>query len=207
MGLTNEITPASDLKNIGILKDGYVTSYGWWNNETSDWDPGSLVDANQRPYNEINNYAMNRIVEHIRYFVANPTFAVKFFTMKYISQWSSVNFSGFAYFVFEDDSNPPTAIASEILYGFSYKVLQFFMSGYKLLIGIFAFFALWHYRKTKKIDIFLLPLIILGGTLFHQISEGKDDYVIPYFVMMIPYASYGIMIFMKFLHKKFKFLS
>jgi hypothetical protein len=39
--------------------------------------------------------------------------------------------------------------------------------------------------------ITLLALIILGGFVYHLIFEAKSQYVLPYFIMMVPFAAYG----------------
>ncbi|MBR4318886.1 MAG: hypothetical protein IKP69_02390 [Oscillospiraceae bacterium] len=39
-----------------------------------------------------------------------------------------------------------------------------------------------------------MPLIILGGIMYHMLSEAKSQYAISYFVMMTAIAAYGICI-------------
>ena len=49
-------------------------------------------------------------------------------------------------------------------------------------------------RLTKKKDLLrcLLPLILLGGLLYHLLFEAKSQYALPYFVMILPIAAYGL---------------
>ena len=48
--------------------------------------------------------------------------------------------------------------------------------------------GLWHRKETKSC---LLPLIVLGGLLYHLLFEAKSQYALPYFVLMLPVAAYG----------------
>ena len=54
-----------------------------------------------------------------------------------------------------------------------------------MLLGAFS---LW---RGKDIRRCLLPLIILGGLLYHLLFEAKSQYALPYFVLMLPVAAYG----------------
>ena len=37
-----------------------------------------------------------------------------------------------------------------------------------------------------------LPLAVLGGFLFHTLWEAKSQYILPYFVCMLPCAAAGL---------------
>ena len=37
-----------------------------------------------------------------------------------------------------------------------------------------------------------LPMAVLGGFLFHTLWEGKSQYILPYFICMLPCAAAGI---------------
>ena len=47
-------------------------------------------------------------------------------------------------------------------------------------------------RNKWKPEQLVLLLIFLGGFAFHTIWEAKSDYVLPYFVLLIPYAAAGL---------------
>ena len=53
---------------------------------------------------------------------------------------------------------------------------------------LLSLFELWRRRDTESS---LLPLIILGGLLYHLLFEAKSQYALPYFVLMIPMAAFG----------------
>ena len=49
-------------------------------------------------------------------------------------------------------------------------------------------------RMWRKRDLLrmLLPLILLGGLSYHLLFEAKSQYAMPYFVLMMPIAAYGL---------------
>ena len=49
-------------------------------------------------------------------------------------------------------------------------------------------------RMWRKRDLLraLLPLIWLGGLSYHLLFEAKSQYAMPYFVLMMPIAAYGL---------------
>ena len=56
----------------------------------------------------------------------------------------------------------------------------------------------------KKRDILscILPLIILGGLMYHLLFEAKSQYALPYFIMMLPVAACGLSAFYELMKKK-----
>ncbi len=53
---------------------------------------------------------------------------------------------------------------------------------------LLSLFELW---RRRDMESSLLPLIILGGLLYHLLFEAKSQYAMPYFVLMIPMAAFG----------------
>ena len=47
-------------------------------------------------------------------------------------------------------------------------------------------------RIKKDLLRCLLPLILLGGISYHLLFEAKSQYAMPYFVLMMPIAAYGL---------------
>ena len=44
----------------------------------------------------------------------------------------------------------------------------------------------------RQIQKLFCLIIIIGGFLFHMFWEGKAQYILPYFIMVIPYSAAGI---------------
>ena len=49
--------------------------------------------------------------------------------------------------------------------------------------------GLW---RRKRIQLCLLPSIVLGGVLYHLLFEAKSQYALPYFVLLAPLAAWGL---------------
>ena len=46
--------------------------------------------------------------------------------------------------------------------------------------------------REKNFMLTPLPVVFIGGFLYHMISEGKSQYVLPYFIAMTCFAAAGI---------------
>ena len=49
--------------------------------------------------------------------------------------------------------------------------------------------GLW---RRKRISQCLLPVIVLGGLLYHLLFEAKSQYALPYFALLVPLAAWGL---------------
>lgn len=75
-----------------------------------------------------------------------------------------------------------------------HEILDIWFAYYDMIIYFgFAAGMIWMIAK-RKLDpgTVILPVTVLGGVLFHMIFEAKSQYMLPYFVFLIPYAMYGI---------------
>ena len=59
---------------------------------------------------------------------------------------------------------------------------------------LFGIIRLW---RKKDLLRCLLPLILLGGLLYHLLFEAKSQYALPYFVLILPIAAYGLFTFFR----------
>jgi hypothetical protein len=64
---------------------------------------------------------------------------------------------------------------------------------------VFAGLLLGLIRMTRKKDLLrgLLPLILLGGLSYHLLFEAKSQYAMPYIVLILPIAAYGLYTFFR----------
>ena len=56
--------------------------------------------------------------------------------------------------------------------------------------------------KRRDILSCLLPLVILGGLMYHLLFEAKSQYALPYFILMLPLAAAGFAAMFEYLKKK-----
>lgn len=67
---------------------------------------------------------------------------------------------------------------------------------YYNMIIFFGFAAgmLWMLiRRRLSPDAIILPISVLGGILWLMIGEAKSQYFLPYFILLIPFAMYGLL--------------
>ncbi|MEA5048555.1 MAG: hypothetical protein VB034_08120 [Eubacteriales bacterium] len=48
------------------------------------------------------------------------------------------------------------------------------------------------FSDDSRASFLLLPLLILGGFSYHLLFEAKSQYALLYYVMMFPYAAFGL---------------
>lgn len=53
-------------------------------------------------------------------------------------------------------------------------------------------FLVYAVRKHAPFEQLILLIVFLGGFFFHILWEGDSRYVLPYFVMLIPYSVWGM---------------
>jgi len=126
-------------------------------------------------------------------FSEQKEYAVRFFARKLASMWADPAFQFF------------TTVNTRNLNGdFSYAMKDFFYNGgimntvMYLLLDIMQsiyYFGVVLYllikRKELKLERAHLIVVFLGGFLFHFIGEAKSHYVVPYYLMLMPYVVQG----------------
>lgn len=162
---------------------------GWYNHYTittfkkCDYD-GSVASA----------IAWTNIDERMAYFSANPGYALSFFSEKILSEWNEPSYESIWVSQTKQHLSP---VSSSVQGIYSNSFLLFYFNAFQLLI--FTGFLIALIKEIKKRDIIFttIPLIILGGFFYHLIFEAKSQYILVYFVMLIPYAAYGLESFAK----------
>ena len=76
------------------------------------------------------------------------------------------------------------------------------MKLYQFLILISALaFIPFSWKRIEYYQLFLI-LIVIGGFFFHMAWEAKGEYIMPYFVMLVPLAAVGITCVLDYINKK-----
>ena len=126
-------------------------------------------------------------------FRAHPRHALRFFWGKLRSQWNEPTYGSLwlnqVHLSFSEkgaiyDFICGSSGAERRTTAFLNQVQQLVFLG--MLLGCFG---LWHKKSVRSC---LLPLIVLGGLLYHLLFEAKSQYALPYFVLMLPVAAYGL---------------
>lgn len=173
---------------------------GWYNPSYTVYlyeDAGFDPDA-------ANKIASARIKDRLEYFKNNPQYRREFFYKKFISQWNETSYQSIWNNVVRNNYKPRTAIAEWVCSGGEFQVKRY-MDIYAQLIFVSVFVGLLFCLKNKNFLSVVLPLIILGGMMYHLLAEAKSQYSMPYFILMIGFSSYGLISLYDFLGKKSKF--
>ena len=125
---------------------------------------------------------------------ADPMAALLFFKEKILSQWMEPTvsvmtyglrcayegrFNGLAQTLFREGAVNDLAIACMNLYQQVLYVLA--------CVGTAGVFG-----KQRDAAAMALPVIVIGGFLFHTLMEAKSQYIYPYMVYMMPLAALGL---------------
>ena len=173
------------------FSDGYAGP-GWYREEYT-------VTAFERSGHDAAATAENArqvLAERIDAFRKDPAMTLRFFSAKLRSQWNEPSYGSlWVNQVFPSYSEK----------GFLYEALcnrgarwtLIVMDFYEILIFVGLMAGIIRHWQKKDLLRCLLPLIILGGISYHLLFEAKSQYAMPYFVLMLPTAAYGLFTFFR----------
>ncbi len=140
------------------------------------------------------------IKERIEYFTENPAESAEFFSKKILSQWNEPTYQSiwnnqvrgqymekFGYAAYVCGEGEEVSKAAMDL-GIQWIFFGMLISTVVLLISQIR---RKDDRRPDEVALWLIPLTILGGFLYHLLFEAKSQYIITYMVYMIPFAVWG----------------
>lgn len=189
---------------MGISDSGMAP--GWYNGKAMETLRDSKMDVDKA--NEIAEKGIKARYEELK-----KTKKLKeFFQKKLYSQLNEPSFESIWLSQVRKHNYPegtPLPKSVESVYtGGLHKVLDLWFN-YSVMIAYLSFTAgmVWLIVKKKlNAETSILPVAVLGGVLYHMIFEGKSQYLLPYFILIIPFAAYGFIESMRGLNKKVDFL-
>ena len=173
------------------LQDGYMAS-GWHNQYNEDVYRENNCDT------ELAKIAVKEeLNQRTQEMIHNSGATVSFFYKKLISQWNNPTFECFWIndLTKRQEKEIPVKEMPKWLDSFlgepGNRIVTTYMNSFQtiLLLGVCICFVAG--RREIKLEQLLLATIFIGGFLFHLIWEAKCQYVLPYFVLLIPYAVRG----------------
>lgn len=169
------------------LNEGY-TAAGWYDVKYTVRNFDNLEQDNAKA----SQASVAEIKGRLQKFSQEPMYTVKFFSKKVLSQWNEPTYQSiWTNQVRGHYNNGPWGLA-RLVCGSGEAAVKGYMNFYQQLIFLCTAVALWQLIKKKELTMAILPLILLGGFLYHFLFEGKSQYIEPYFVMMVPLAAYGL---------------
>ena len=107
-----------------------------------------------------------------------------------------------------ENPEPFPKVAKSIYTGGLSRLFDRWFNFYNMIIFIgFAAGMVWLIvRKRLSPAAAILPAAIFGGLIYHTVCEAKSQFMLPFFVMLIPFAVYGILESTQALRKVTEFL-
>lgn len=178
---------------------------GWWNGFNYDIMPETNYNND-----EVVKISLKSIKNRLNVFKNNPLYAKNFYQRKYENQFFDPTFQSFLITAPKKDFSENTKleiikkkILTEFYYGKTNKILFKIMKTFQIFIYLFSFiYAIYIFFKKRDVIYFLVPITFIGGTIFHMIWEAKSRYIFPYFVFLIPIATYSFVIFKNYIKVK-----
>ncbi len=136
------------------------------------------------------------IRQRLAVFREDPAYCVSFFARKLRSQWNEPSYGSlWVNQVFPSYSEKGKVF--DFLCGSGQHRSAVFMNTYQQLIFLGVLLGLFRLWRKKDLLQSLLPLILLGGLLYHFLFEAKSQYAMPYFILMLPIAACGFAAFFR----------
>lgn len=184
------------------------TMPGWYAaNEADTWF------ALNNDYDATSEVYKQGIIDNVLALAQDPAYALWFFSTKLGTEWLVPDFSAY-YFAgingqYTDEAgaailtfNPTTDRSYNYSDSFVVrnagrvlKVLYPFIDAYQSFIYVFAtagLLALFRHRKEINASLLVLPCAFIIGWAVYVLWEAQAQYAIPFFMMLIPIAAYGI---------------
>ena len=174
---------------------------GWYNEETLN-----IYYRNNLDYEKSSKEARDLIKSRLKHFSKKPKEFLEYYAKKIGSTWLNPTFQtvwcstpGARYewdIEYAEYLNHHQKVLS-IVTGNIYKIVEFYFDIFQVIVFIFAGIGIFNLAKKQelKIQYVLLPIIFLGGFLFHIIWETKAIYVLQYYYLLLPFSAYGIYYF------------
>ncbi len=183
--------PAMAYFAMGMTENGNGL-YGWYSGDNVRYLTEAGMDSQKAA-----SAAGDFVSERARFFVTHPKSLLKFYGIKFLSQWADptkVSLREQELTGLHQEGVQPQ-FAQTMIYGSGYHLMQGVMHAFHLLLYFFAFFGLRSYVRGKRTISeaqILLPLFIFGGMLFHELWEASGRYALRYELALLPFAAMGM---------------
>lgn len=182
----NDGVPSIAHAAMGLQESEYAP--GWYNGfnlvtytVTTDYDSEMTKEISRQ-----------NMAESLQRFRENPGYAYEFFRDKFTAEWLNTGYACFDSTAGKYYERWP--VIESLFSGKLYYLVRSFMAKYQFAIYLFA--LIWvvyeFIRKKSNIMTYLLLATVIGGALFYIVWEGSGRYILPYFMMTLPYGAAGM---------------
>lgn len=197
---------------MGVTEEDTSPRYGGW---------FSFISVNTLRKNNLDEAAAdkeaNEAIKERRDQLKDEGRLVEFYTSKLLSEINEPSFQSIWVSqvhehdfpeATEENPEPFPKLAKSVYTGGLSRLLDRWFNYYNMIIFIgFTAGMVWLIvRKKLTPGVAILPAAVFGGIMYHTICEAKSQFMLPFFVMLIPFAVYGILESIQALRKKTDFL-
>ena len=176
--------PKSTWIAMGLEEGGMAP--GYWNGTSV-----SLYTENDYDYEKTNQAALENIVNSIKKYIKDWRLGLDFFGRKIAAEWNEPTFQGIAISQGRVSEISIPAWMQSIYNGRG----SIFLTNMLNMLQTWIYFGVCLYIisrfKKSSLDELLFATIMIGGFIFHLFWEGKSQYVMNYFFLLIPYSVLG----------------
>lgn len=190
---------AGNQLSTGVTAASYVAmgmqessrANGWYNG--FNFDTYQAVGMDSKAANALSKEA---IAERLDYFKENPSYTISFYAGKFLSQWCDGSYASRQATLATFGGR--NTFFQELYEGrYSTYFIEFCnLLQNQIYLGVLLFAVLTYKKKTsvhtQGLPLYVFMIAILGGLLFHMLWEANSRYILPYGLLLLPYAAYGI---------------
>lgn len=133
------------------------------------------------------------VKQRLSYFNKHSQYANDFFYNKFVSQWNETSYQSIWNNQVRLQYEEKGSLAKWVC-GDGQVITKLYMDYYAQLIFTAVLVGIAAVLRRKNFLAVTFPLVILGGVMYHMIAEAKSQYAMPYFILMVGFAAYGIFV-------------
>lgn len=183
--------PAMSYLAMGMQESS--RGYGWYNG----FNFNTYADNNMDTALTVQE-SKKAIAASLSAFREDPAFAFRFYAEKFLSQWTDGSY--FCRQATLQHSDLRKESVESLYTGSLSGPFIHYCNLYQLLVYAGTLLCLLRMRRTENTagdeTPSLLPYVgmiaVLGGFLFHMVWEANSRYILPYFLLLLPYAAQGL---------------
>ena len=194
---------ADNVLSSGVTATSYIAmgmqessrGNGWYNGFNFNTYQSTGMDT--LATNELSRQAIS---ERFTYFKEQPSYALSFYGGKFLSQWCDGSYASRQATLATFGGR--NAFFQELYEGgYSVYFIEFCnILQNQIYLGVLLFAAFTCKKKTSAqtqgLPLYLFMIAVLGGLLFHMLWEANSRYILPYGLLLLPYAAYGMSLLM-----------
>ena len=178
---------------------------------TPGWFSLRVFEPVTAAHGDYDTHAMilsEEVKQRIAFFIHDPGYAFTFFRMKLLSEWAEPSFMTSLYSRAGDSGSQYRGIAGVFLEGAGEKPLAHFEDAMQSITYLFAFIGVigfivatarlrsttahGHAQHVMLFSRTFFSAAFLGGVICFTFWEAKSIYTLPFFLMLLPVAAYGM---------------